>query len=438
MYYSIRHLTKFLYSNPIRESVMETHMHPRSDANQRCLTFHLSVSPRCRVFSYRDHLANHVHHFDIPGKHGQLVIIAEALVEVSPAAAVPSFLAPDAWTELDNMVREGDYWEMLFDSEFATPTPVLDELAKTLEVYRRDDPLMMLHELNERIYKYFDYVPKSTKVDSPIDVALNSRMGVCQDFAHIMITLVRRLGIPCRYVSGYLHHNSEYHDRSESSATHAWVEALVPQTRLGRLRSDEPSRRRHAPHPHRHRPRLLPMCRRPTASSAASRIPSSPWPCASRRASIRPRSIRTCRSPRIGRCWWRRRRSFRRRRHPRRAHGSRRSSSSNSRPAESSILFRGLKQYAEATASGLHRLSALPVRYRTGARPAAAHPDDATSTADRTGCCRYSVRRGHDQQTHRIHYMVARSAHRPDVGLTGDQDCSLDELCGSECYLLSA
>jgi len=229
MYYSIRHLTKFLYSNPIRESVMETHMHPRSDQNQRCLTFHLSVSPRCRVFSYRDHLANHVHHFDIPGKHGQLVIIAESLVEVSLAASIPSFLAPDAWTELDNMVREGDYWEMLFDSEFATPTPALDELAKTLEVYRRDDPLMMLHELNERIYKYFDYVPKSTKVDSPIDTALNSRMGVCQDFAHIMITLVRRLGIPCRYVSGYLHHSQDYHDRSESSATHAWVEALIPQ-----------------------------------------------------------------------------------------------------------------------------------------------------------------------------------------------------------------
>ena len=58
MYYSIRHLTKFLYKTPVSESIMETHMHPRSDAQQRCLTFHLSVSPRCRVFSHRDHLAN--------------------------------------------------------------------------------------------------------------------------------------------------------------------------------------------------------------------------------------------------------------------------------------------------------------------------------------------------------------------------------------------
>lgn len=230
MYFSIRHLTKFLYSNTVSESMMETRMHPRSDQNQRCLTFHLSVSPRCRVFSYRDHLANHVHHFDIPGQHGQLVIVAESLVEVQPAAQIPAFLAPDAWAELDSMIQEGDYWEMLFPSEFATPTPALDAIAAEFDLQRRDDPLMVLHDLNEKMYRYFDYVPKSTNVDSPIDDALLTRTGVCQDFAHIMITLVRnKLRIPCRYVSGYLYHGESDHDRSVNSATHAWIEALIPQ-----------------------------------------------------------------------------------------------------------------------------------------------------------------------------------------------------------------
>lgn len=230
MFYSIRHLTKFLYSNPVSESMMETRMHPRSDNNQRCLTFHLSVSPRCRVFSYRDHLGNHIHHFDIPVQHGQLVIVAESLVEVQPMPAVPSFLAPDAWAELDNLVQEGDYWEMLLPSEFACPGPALDALASELDVRRRDDPLMVLHQLNEQMYRYFEYVPKSTNVDSPIDDALAMRAGVCQDFAHIMTTLVRsRLRIPCRYVSGYLYHGREDQDRSMASATHAWVEALIPQ-----------------------------------------------------------------------------------------------------------------------------------------------------------------------------------------------------------------
>jgi transglutaminase-like putative cysteine protease len=229
MYYSIRHLTKFLYSTAVSESMMETRMHPRSDQNQRCLTFHLSVSPRCRVFSYRDHLANQVHHFDIPGMHGQLVIVAESLVEVQPAPQVPAFLAPGAWADLDAMVQRGDYWEMLLPSEFAAPTQALDDLATELDVRRRDDPLMVLHRLNQQIYEYFDYKPNSTRVDSPIDLALSTKAGVCQDFAHIMITLVRsKLRIPCRYVSGYLFHGESDMDRSVSTATHAWIEALVP------------------------------------------------------------------------------------------------------------------------------------------------------------------------------------------------------------------
>ena len=203
-------------------------MHPRSDSNQRCLTFSLSVSPRCRVFSYRDHLGNNIHHFDIPGQHQQLVIIAESLVEYQPLSDIPRFLSVDAWPELDALVREGDYWEMLLPSEFAQPTPALEELATELGIVRRDDPLMMLIELNHQLYDLFSYAPRTTRVDSPIDEALYSRQGVCQDFAHIMIALVRKLGIPCRYVSGYLHHRREDHDRSVSDASHAWVEALLP------------------------------------------------------------------------------------------------------------------------------------------------------------------------------------------------------------------
>ena len=230
MNYSIRHLTKFAYKSAVSESIMETRMHPRSDANQRCLTFQLSVTPRCRVFSYRDHLANHVHHFDIPGQHGQLVIVAESLVEMQPHAELPRSLDDDAWGELDRQVREGDFWEMLLPSEFACPTPALEALANELKLQRGDDPLSVLRSLNERLFHTFDYKPKSTKADSPIDVALTTRAGVCQDFSHIMITLVRtRLQIPCRYVSGYLYHRGGDHDRSESAATHAWVECFLPE-----------------------------------------------------------------------------------------------------------------------------------------------------------------------------------------------------------------
>ena len=230
MYFSIRHLTKFLYASQVSESIMETRMHPRSDQYQRCLTFQLSVTPRCRVFSYRDHLANHVHHFDIPGQHGQLVIVAESLVEMQPQPLLPESLFPQSWDDLDAEVHEGDFWEMLLPSEFCTSTPLLEQLADELALQRRDDPLSVLLQLNEQLFRAFDYKPKSTKADSPIDLALKTRAGVCQDFAHIMITLVRsRLRIPCRYVSGYLFHDGDRHDRSEASATHAWVECFLPE-----------------------------------------------------------------------------------------------------------------------------------------------------------------------------------------------------------------
>ena len=230
MYYSIRHLTKFLYKSAVSESIMETRMHPRSDAQQRCLTFQLSVSPRCRVFSYRDHLANQVHHFDIPGQHGQLVIVAESLVEMQPHIELPSSLPASAWEDLDQLVHEGDFWEMLLPSEFATPTPALEALADTLNLQRSDDPLSVLHRLNEQLYRYFDYKPQTTNADSHIDEALTSKAGVCQDFSHVMIALVRsRLRVPCRYVSGYLYHGESDRDRSVASATHAWIEAFLPE-----------------------------------------------------------------------------------------------------------------------------------------------------------------------------------------------------------------
>jgi len=124
-------------------------------------------------------------------------------------------------------VSEGDYWEMLLPSQYAKPTDLLLELSAELKLERRASPLELLIDLNQSLYDKFDYAPNTTKVDSPIDDALRARRGVCQDFAHIMIALVRPLKIPCRYVSGYLFHGDKAKDRSPAGATHAWVEAYL-------------------------------------------------------------------------------------------------------------------------------------------------------------------------------------------------------------------
>jgi transglutaminase-like putative cysteine protease len=226
MAYSVRHITSFRYQPAVRESVMEVRMHPRTDFRQRCLSFALDVSPRARMMMYRDFFGNSVHHFDIPRKQNLIEITAQAIVDVLPAPDLRPQEASD-WSELDARVAQGDYWEMLLPSHFATPTALLERLAAELDLRRRGNPFELLLGLNVKLYELFDYAPNTTKVDSPIDDALEARRGVCQDFAHIMITLVRRLKIPCRYVSGYLFHEDKAHDRSPAGATHAWVEAYL-------------------------------------------------------------------------------------------------------------------------------------------------------------------------------------------------------------------
>lgn len=226
MAYSVRHITRFRYEPEVRESVMEVRMQPRTDARQRCLSFSLDVNPRANVMVYRDFFGNAVHHFDIPGQHDLIEVGALAVAEVLPPLVATASEAGD-WEELDARVVQGDYWEMLLPSQYARPTELLEKLREHLDLKRRGNPLELLQELNAAVYEFFEYAPNTTKVDSPIDEALESRRGVCQDFAHIMIALVRQLKIPCRYVSGYLFHEDSAKDRSPAGATHAWVEAYL-------------------------------------------------------------------------------------------------------------------------------------------------------------------------------------------------------------------
>ena len=100
MFYVIRHVTRYRYSRPVWQSIMEVRMHPRTDQAQRCFTFQLSVNPRARIFSFIDYLGNHVHHFDLPAHHRALTIVADALVNLDPPEPLPSALPLDAWDEL--------------------------------------------------------------------------------------------------------------------------------------------------------------------------------------------------------------------------------------------------------------------------------------------------------------------------------------------------
>jgi transglutaminase-like putative cysteine protease len=230
MFYAIRHFTRYRYSHLVWQSIMEVRMHPRSEGNQRCFVFQLSVNPRARIFGYTDSYGNLVHHFDLPSRHSQLTIVTDALVNIEDQPRIPESMEYEAWGELEQLVEKNDYWDMLMPSHFARSSPELEDLAREIGATERDgrSPLAFLMDITSGVHRSFNYVKKSTAVNSPIEHALRSRQGVCQDFAHIMIALVRNARIPCRYVSGYLYHGSEDGNPAADGATHAWVEALMP------------------------------------------------------------------------------------------------------------------------------------------------------------------------------------------------------------------
>lgn len=204
-------------------------MQPRSEIGQRCIRFNLDVSPETKILNHRDYLGNAIHTFDIPAPHTELAIKAESVVEVKTPPPLPESLPFSVWDQLAAATDEREIYDMLLPGRYTQQSPLLLQFAQEIGWGERyADPLTLLKDLNNAMYEAFDYEQDFTKADSPIDIALEARKGVCQDFTHIMLALLRQVGIPARYVSGYLYHRKEHNDRSFEDASHAWIEAYIP------------------------------------------------------------------------------------------------------------------------------------------------------------------------------------------------------------------
>ena len=232
MLLQIRHLTQYRYAGPVRESVMELWMQPQKTSRQRLINFDLSIDPAAQTFSHVDVYGNIVHHFDIPLSHDLLTIRASATVDTTERSPLPEALDMGEWDRLTSPSLRGDNYDFLRPHGFAIPTERLAAFVaeRKLDDLRKLDPLTAIRALSLALYGSFAYVTGVTEADSPIDLALAARKGVCQDFTHIMIAICRSWGIPARYVSGYLF-TDQQGDRSSPDATHAWVEVFLPSLR---------------------------------------------------------------------------------------------------------------------------------------------------------------------------------------------------------------
>jgi transglutaminase-like putative cysteine protease len=224
MNYDIHYCTSYRYEAPVADNLNALRVRPATTTSQRCDEFHVRLDPEARVHRHVDYFGTEVLEFGVARPHDHLTIDVRARVVTSEPPEAPE--AP--WEHLDGDTYAEAAGEFLLAGE---DEPDDAALADLLDIARARTPLATLRWLNELIPDRFAYRPGVTYVGSTIQDLLDAGAGVCQDFVHLGLVLLRRNGIAARYVSGYLFSAPE--DGSLDSVevqTHAWLEALLPGT----------------------------------------------------------------------------------------------------------------------------------------------------------------------------------------------------------------
>ena len=234
--YRIRHRTAYSYSGRIDLYHSLAHLRPREDEGQETLAHCIEVLPEPKVRAERrDCFGNITNYFSIEQSHDFLEVIATTTVlrPDYPANLPDSGIAWDGLVvtpgEKDaSGVRLGNYLRPT--PAFPSFASVADFLAPSLVPGR--ETMGLVNEVMGRIFKEFKYVPGATDTGTPLEAVMQQRAGVCQDFSHVMIAALRSIGIPARYVSGYLETLPPPGKvkLQGADASHAWVEAWTPAT----------------------------------------------------------------------------------------------------------------------------------------------------------------------------------------------------------------
>jgi transglutaminase-like putative cysteine protease len=222
----IHHRTHHAYASPVRDSFNEARLEPVDSERQTRQSFLLRVLPSTRLSHYYDFYHNCVHVIDLLAPHQELTVEATSIVDTHELPLLPEDATPAPLSALPACARLGECYDFLQPSTYVSLTPEAGQLALDVAAGRTDVWQVALAVM-QHIHAEFVYLPAVTHVHTTMPEALRLRRGVCQDFAHVMTGLCRALGIPARYVSGYLYNGPA--DRLKGAqATHAWVEVFVP------------------------------------------------------------------------------------------------------------------------------------------------------------------------------------------------------------------
>lgn len=232
----IVHATTYEYGDPVTTSHYALHLTPRAGDGQVCLSHELSICPNPRNLLERsDYFGNRMHTFSLQEPRRTLRIVATSEVSREDRRQLSLWAGSAAWEDVrDGLARDRRpemlaAYELTFPSRYVRPAPELRDYA--LASFLKGRPLLeAARDLTRRIHEDFAYDPGATDISTPLSEVFRLRRGVCQDFAHLQIGCLRSLGLPGRYVSGYLM-TEPPQGRPRvvgADASHAWASTFSP------------------------------------------------------------------------------------------------------------------------------------------------------------------------------------------------------------------
>jgi transglutaminase-like putative cysteine protease len=235
MLYRVTHVTAYAYENKVSISHNEARVTPRRTPGQIPRRMQLLVEPSPVVLvSNTDYFGNTAHFFSLEEGHGRLSVTAVSEIDVTGVEPPAAALTP-AWETVRALVRRDRSHEGLgaqgytFESPFARFEPEATEYARAS--FRAGRPMLeAAFDLTQRIYRDFKYESGVTSIATPLAEVMHARRGVCQDFAHLQIAMLRAFGLPARYVSGYVRTRPPPGRArlAGADASHAWLSLYCP------------------------------------------------------------------------------------------------------------------------------------------------------------------------------------------------------------------
>ena len=224
-FYKIKHITRYAYAAPVIDCANQLMIYPLEDDRLTVKSHGVSITYNPDVAFFTDYFGNQVGVFTVISPHSELVIDSNLEVVTTPIQfPMDEASADDQWRNLASLRHDVAYMDFLTPEASALHQEIEDALRGIVD--GNDKPLKNALVLSEYVYDNFGYQKGVTNVETPTDEIWRLRAGVCQDFAHMLLFMLRQIGIPARYVSGYVCPKEE--GVRGAGATHAWVEAYIP------------------------------------------------------------------------------------------------------------------------------------------------------------------------------------------------------------------